>query len=87
MDLPTITNIVSIIAGIIAIILGLKIIREEIKWPSVSGPVNVIIYLMATIGIVIFIYGGFIFASAIEKTDSNRQFCLEGREQNSFAVN
>lgn len=74
MDLDTISQIVGIISGVIAIILGFPRI-----FPPLSGQ---LVRLLIAIGIVMFLYGGISFVSATVNIDSSRQSCLQGYDQN-----
>ncbi len=82
MDLSSIALIVGIIGGIIGIILNLQKL-----FPPPSVPQSQLVKLSFAIGIVVFLYGGVVFASAASKIDSNRQSCLSGRDSNSYQVN
>jgi hypothetical protein len=89
MDINTVSQIVGIAGGIIAILRGLQELIRGIRpgEGSVSYPVNIMTKLMIAIGIVIFLYGGTIFIAAGTKVDSIRQVCLQGQDPNSYNMN
>jgi hypothetical protein len=89
MDINTVSQVVGIIGGIIAILRGLQELIRGIRpgEVSLSQPVNIITKLIIAIGIVAFLYGGMVFVFANTQVNSTRQICLQGQDPNSYNVN
>ncbi len=89
MDINTVSQVVGIVGGVIAILRGLQELFKGVHLGevSLSQPINIITKLIIAIGIVAFLYGGIFFVVANTKADSTRQICLQGKNPYSYNDN